>query len=543
MTTINAQETFSHYNEITPTITGQLNGYDSAKDTNLILSFTLVTPSADAQKGYAIQPEPDGSFRFEMPYPVHYSQIWFRVLGIYYGQLIIDKGLTITIDLDPLWNKEGQYASKHVQFSGVDGALNTYINKYTTYEIKKRDKDAMREKQMMLMDNKLSEQERVKRLKAFYDSQRLIAAQFAVENPSPYSWILDNELRSDFFGEIFIIHWGKEMPEALFEEAMAHQPKLISNSGMMSYYGYLFNYFFMPLRNDRITNYRDFLLPTIDYPEERARLTQLISLLEKQKKKEEIDTDLLKRELRYFRNQYKDSISVISYRRTVEVIDQLPPEKADMIRIAGGGRDIWSQALYLENTLDGFRTDWVKAMAQKQYESLNKQKASITNKLKEIRVTDELLSLGNSIGTLKNGAELYFADQASLDSLLSGIRSAYPQKAIILDIWAPWCGPCISDMRKSNENIQKLRAQDIEVVYLCVEEATTQEIWKKKVAELDLNTKHFFLNTKLSAEIMDFFNLSGFPSHVVLDKEGNYRPDLLHSISRIDLEEVVNALK
>jgi thioredoxin-related protein len=85
-----------------------------------------------------------------------------------------------------------------------------------------------------------------------------------------------------------------------------------------------------------------------------------------------------------------------------------------------------------------------------------------------------------------------------------------------------------------------LAEQDVQVIYLCVKEGSNKDLWQKKVAELDVPTPHFFLDTHLSKEIMSYFELRGYPSHLFFDRKGKYHPDLLHSIRDIDFDKVLS---
>ncbi|MEM9885512.1 MAG: hypothetical protein AAF849_06435 [Bacteroidota bacterium] len=91
-------------------------------------------------------------------------------------------------------------------------------------------------------------------------------------------------------------------------------------------------------------------------------------------------------------------------------------------------------------------------------------------------------------------------------------------------------------MRKSADNIAKLRAKGVEVIYLCTNRGVRQKDWEKKVAELNLNAPHIYMNSSLSTEILSFFDLSAYPSHVLLDQNGKYIPDFHTRIATIDFE-------
>ena len=150
-----AQEKFTFHNDIHPKISGKISGYDPAADPDLVMTFHSVVPEPKAQVERSVPLQKDGTFEFTPNYSIRNQQFWLAVGDYYFGELLLDKGLTVDVDLE---------------------------------------------------------------------------AQFLQETPSPYAWILENERLSDMYGDIFVVHWYREMPDDLLAEAVNHQPRLCSNS-------------------------------------------------------------------------------------------------------------------------------------------------------------------------------------------------------------------------------------------------------------------------------------------------------------------------
>ncbi len=538
---LSAQETFDPYQENHPTVTGKLLGYDPAVDDGLELKFVCVVPHPQRQAEYFASPEADGSFTFTLPYPLRYQQIWFSIGDYYYGQLVVDKELSITADLPKLKKKEQRWFTEDVAFGGTDGELNRFINQYTDYEIPRREEGNPFVK--IMMNREMPADEKAGQIRELYAKKQAIEKSFLEENPSPHAWILSNERLSDMYGNLFIIYVGKEMPEALFAEALRHQPKVISNDGLSAYYGYL-GYFLRGLNDqERLAAYREEIFPTIEAPQEKKRLQAFLGQYQDKLEEKPYNDSLFKKESAYFYRQYKEALYAASIKKFLEKTEALPPHGAGLLKMIGGGEDIWERDHYLKMVLPTVELSWCAELMRKDWEEAREKIREANERLQAIKVNPTASPLGESLGTLPNGASLYVATPSSLDTLLGAIRSTFPDKGIILDIWATWCAPCIYDMERSKENLLKLQEMGVEVTYLCTASGTNQEGWQKKIAEMDLPATHIYLNPELSKSIMSFFELSGYPSHVFLDREGKYHPDVVHGIRNVDFESLREKLR
>ena len=218
------------------------------------------------------------------------------------------------------------------------------------------------------------------------------------------------------------------------------------------------------------------------------------------------------------------------------------PQKKDLIKIMSGFEELTLRIQHVEKVLPTLHTQWCKQLLEAELKSKLEQTQQINQTLSKMTLGKEQTGLGKTIGSLPQGATLYHAEEKQVDSLIQRIRTQYPNQTIILDVWATWCSPCIEDMKSSKINKEKLKQQSIKLIYLCVNNGSSEEKWRKKVVEIGLDGEHLWLNNELSAKILSHFKLSGYPSYIVIDSKGQYRPHLVSSIQFLDVEELKKKL-
>jgi thiol-disulfide isomerase/thioredoxin len=104
------------------------------------------------------------------------------------------------------------------------------------------------------------------------------------------------------------------------------------------------------------------------------------------------------------------------------------------------------------------------------------------------------------------------------NNILTSIIDKYPDKVIYIDFWAPWCGPCMVEMKFANELHEKYKDKDIEFVFLA--NRCTEKSWKLTIAKESINGKHFLLDDNQYIQLSDKLKIAGIPHYVIIDKRG-----------------------
>ncbi len=90
-------------------------------------------------------------------------------------------------------------------------------------------------------------------------------------------------------------------------------------------------------------------------------------------------------------------------------------------------------------------------------------------------------------------------------------------KLIYLDIWATWCGPCLSQIPDLISLHNEVASEKAEIISVCLKSDKSR--WNKIVNENKIPGKHFFLDNEASQLLMSNLKIKGFPTYMII-KDG-----------------------
>jgi thiol-disulfide isomerase/thioredoxin len=101
--------------------------------------------------------------------------------------------------------------------------------------------------------------------------------------------------------------------------------------------------------------------------------------------------------------------------------------------------------------------------------------------------------------------------------------SDFKGKVVILDFWAPWCGPCIASMPHTNEVAETYKDQGVVVLGSCTSDTRANfEKWVKANQE---KYPHFIFSHDAAERTPErasrkLYGVSGIPTQFIIDREG-----------------------
>lgn len=113
--------------------------------------------------------------------------------------------------------------------------------------------------------------------------------------------------------------------------------------------------------------------------------------------------------------------------------------------------------------------------------------------------------------------------QVSSDQFFDELVKPYKGKVVYIDFWAPWCGPCMSEMPNSKELQQELAGKAVVFLYIGI--SCTKQSWENTIKDKGIAGEHYFANDNDGKLLSEKFNISGIPHYVLVDKNGKVADD------------------
>ncbi|HTH56183.1 MAG TPA: TlpA disulfide reductase family protein [Cyclobacteriaceae bacterium] len=431
------------------------------------IRYSIVTPFDKLQVAKTTTLHSDGTFELTLDYPFPYQQIWLSVGELFYTGIYANADLYIELDARVLKNqKDAAFIADGVKYLSTDGALNTYLNNHILYKREQQLKvdQALQRCRVMYQNYDTY----IKKYDSLYNILNELDNEYAQQNPSDFSWVLANERQSAYYGNLCVTYWGKVMPAAVFERVNKHKPYLISNKGML-FYNYLFNYLeIMPMpRHYKVG-------------ENASRMVNLLDTL-------------------------------------------FTPSKSDFLKLRFPSKDPNEKKIAMDTVLVHVKTEWCRRVIQSEYEKLGTKLNSINALLSNSKSFSSGNQLGKPVASLSFGAKLYKVDTIEARMLLYNLKKRFEHKAMLIDVWATWCGPCIEEFPHSKVLRESTKDLPIEFVYICTSEGSDFEKWKTKIAEFELKGTHIYADKKIVHELLGLFSRSGYPTYILTNTIGEFK--------------------
>jgi thiol-disulfide isomerase/thioredoxin len=241
---------------------------------------------------------------------------------------------------------------------------------------------------------------------------------------------------------------------------------------------------------------------------------------------------------------HKDNTAVSRTSRTIKMLDSIfATAKSDFLKIRLTDKDPNERKKILELVLANVKTDWCQKVIKDQYNQNEEKLKSINGLLSNSKPITSANPLGKPIAELNFGATLYKVDSMDAKTLLSNLKNSFPNKALLLDMWATWCAPCIAEFPHSKKLNESTKDLPVEFVYLCTSEGSSIEKWKTKIAEFELRGTHIYVAKNIENKLLEMFSGGGFPTYAFINRNGEYKPGAIERVSTLNKEKLAALIK
>jgi thiol-disulfide isomerase/thioredoxin len=108
--------------------------------------------------------------------------------------------------------------------------------------------------------------------------------------------------------------------------------------------------------------------------------------------------------------------------------------------------------------------------------------------------------------------------ESVLTDLMDDIQSRFNGKVIYIDLWATWCGPCISEFPYMSKLAEMYKGKKIEFISICMNSSINN--WQEVMGKFNLNSNQYFLD-KAQTDVFSYkYQVSGFPTYFLINKKG-----------------------
>ena len=121
---------------------------------------------------------------------------------------------------------------------------------------------------------------------------------------------------------------------------------------------------------------------------------------------------------------------------------------------------------------------------------------------------------------LTNLQSVYYQklDNVAPEEILQTILDRYKGKAVLIDIWATWCGPCKAGHAAMKPWKKELKGKNIQFVYI-TSPTSPLATWQEMIKDIDGD--HYYLTMDQYNYILEKFESEGIPTYAIYDAQGN----------------------
>ena len=223
----------------------------------------------------------------------------------------------------------------------------------------------------------------------------------------------------------------------------------------------------------------------------------------------DVRTEALQMDLANAPREKRDSVTLIWMKQQMDILPSLPVDAATIRALLGISETamIRKDFPYMEQLKEVEKT--FAARAPKGFENQLAEIHSYVYAKNEQQIAEELS--GNESVFFKK-----YVDVAPED-ILQTILNKYKGKAVLIDMWETWCGPCRAGHKTMASMKEQMKGQNVQFIYIA-SPSSPPTTWLEMIKDIDGD--HYYLTAEQNHYILSHFESEGIPTYAIYDTKG-----------------------
>ena len=224
----------------------------------------------------------------------------------------------------------------------------------------------------------------------------------------------------------------------------------------------------------------------------------------------DVRTESMQMDLANAPREKRDSVTIEWMKQQMDILPSLPVDAATIRTLLGISETamIRKDFPYMEQ-LKEVEKD-IAARAPKGFEEKLAEIHSYVYAKDEQQIAEELTS----------NESVFFKkyDDVAPEDILQTILDNYKGKAVLIDLWETWCGPCRAGHKAMAPMKEQMKGQNVQFVYIA-SPSSPPTTWQRMITDIDGD--HYYLTEEQNHYILQHFESSGIPTYAIYDTKGH----------------------